>query len=98
MISQKVASVWSTSLAILVACVALLQPGAMAAAPVAVRHTEGLVHGFLVLRTLSGDTLADGDLIQIARGYRVVGWYSTSRMARSTTKPRSFPSVVTSRS
>src|SRR6266566_323622 len=71
MISRKVASVWSTSLAILVACVALFQPGAMAAAPVAVRHTEGLVHGFLVLRTLSGDTLADGVLIQIARGYRV---------------------------
>lgn len=41
------------------------------AAPVAVRHTEGLVHGFLVLRTLAGDTLADGDLIQIASGYRV---------------------------
>ena len=71
MISRKIASVWSTSLAILVACVALLQPGTIAAAPVAVRHTEGLVHGFLVLRTLSGDTLADGDLIQIARGYRV---------------------------
>jgi len=71
MISQKLPSVWSASLAILVACVVLPQPGAMAAAPVAVRHTEGLVHGFLVLRTLSGDTLADGDLIQIARGYRV---------------------------
>src|ERR1700694_5769099 len=62
---------WSTSLRVLVACAALLQPGAMAAAPVAVRHTEGLVHGFLVLRTLSGDTLADGGLIQIAHGYRV---------------------------
>ena len=73
MISRKVASVWSTSLAILVACVALFQTRAMAAAPVAVRHTEGLVHGFLVLRTLSGDTLADGVLIQIARGYRVTG-------------------------
>ena len=71
MISRKVASAWSTSLAILVAGVALLQPGATAAAPVAVRHTEGLVHGFLVLRTLSGDILADGDLIQVARGYRV---------------------------
>jgi len=41
------------------------------AAPVAVRHTEGLVHGFLVLRTLEGSTLADGDLIQVARGDRV---------------------------
>jgi hypothetical protein len=26
-----------------------------------------MVHGFLVLRTLAGDTLADGDLIQVAR-------------------------------
>jgi hypothetical protein len=30
-----------------------------------------LVHGFLVLRTLAGDTLADGDLIQVARGDRI---------------------------
>jgi hypothetical protein len=43
----------------------------MPAAPVTVRHAEGLVHGFLVLRTVAGDTLADGDLIQIARGDRV---------------------------
>jgi hypothetical protein len=41
------------------------------AAQVAVRHTEGVVHGFLVLRTMDGETLADGDLIQIARGDRV---------------------------
>ena len=45
--------------------------GTLSAAPVAVRHTEGLVHGFLVLRTLEGDTLADGDLIQVAHGDRV---------------------------
>jgi|SRR5712692_1072400 hypothetical protein len=63
--------VWSTSLAVLVACTALLKPGEIPAAPVAVRHTEGLVHGFLVLRTLEGSTLADGDLIQVARGDRV---------------------------
>src|SRR5450756_3157134 len=71
MTSRKVERVWSTSLAVLVACAALLQPGAMSAAPVAVRHAEGLVHGFLVLRTQAGDTLADGDLIQVARGDRV---------------------------
>ena len=41
------------------------------AAPVAVRHAEGLVHGFLVLRTVAGETLADGDLIQVARGDQV---------------------------
>jgi hypothetical protein len=39
--------------------------------PVAVRHAEGLVHGFLVLRTLDGTTLADGDFIQTAAGGRV---------------------------
>src|ERR1700680_5109522 len=62
---------WHTSLVVLVACVALIDPGELPAAPVAVRHTEGLVHGFLVLRTLAVDTLADGDLIQVARGDRV---------------------------
>ena len=40
-------------------------------AQVPVRHTEGLVHGFLALRTLEGSTLADGDLIQNASGARV---------------------------
>jgi hypothetical protein len=39
--------------------------------PVAVRYTEGIVHGFLALRTLDGTTIANGDLIQIARGNRV---------------------------
>jgi hypothetical protein len=69
--SRTLKRAWSTSLAVLVACATLLEPGAMSAAPVAVRHAEGLVHGFLVLRTLTGDTLADGDLIQVARGDRV---------------------------
>ena len=39
--------------------------------PVTVRHTEGIVHGFLALRTTEGKPLADGDLIQTARGNRV---------------------------
>jgi hypothetical protein len=39
--------------------------------PVAVKHTEGIVHGFLALRTLEGATIANGDLIQLARGTRV---------------------------
>ena len=56
---------------LLVVCGVLLQPGGLLAAPVVVRHPEGLVHGFLVLRTLEGKTLADGDLIQVARGDRV---------------------------
>ena len=38
---------------------------------IAVRYTEGMVHGFLVLRTMDGKVIANGDLIQLARGNRV---------------------------
>jgi hypothetical protein len=62
---------WCISITVLVAWTALLLPGAMRAEPVAVRHPEGLVHGFLVLRTLDGENIADGDLIQVARRDRV---------------------------
>jgi hypothetical protein len=44
--------------------------------PVPVRFTEGLVHGFLKLSTTDGTPLADGDLLQTARGTRV-----TSRLS-----------------
>ena len=37
------------------------------AAPIAVRHLEGVTHGFLVLRGAGGETLADGDLLQAVR-------------------------------
>ena len=47
----------------------------MSAAPsgqsLPVVHPEGLVHGFLTLKTLDGKALADGDLIQNVRGDRV---------------------------
>jgi len=36
-----------------------------------VRHSEGLTHGFLVLRTLEGRTLADGEITQFAEGHLV---------------------------
>jgi hypothetical protein len=61
----------SSLLAALLACGALLAPGGVWAEPVAVRYAEGVVHGFLVLRTLTGQKLADGDLVQVARGDRV---------------------------
>jgi hypothetical protein len=51
---------------------ALLLPGAaLSQSPVAVRHTEGDVHGFLVLETLQGNTLAAGDVTQVVRGDRI---------------------------
>ena len=41
------------------------------AEPVAVRYTEGVTRGFPILRSPSGDVLAQGDLIQIAYADRV---------------------------
>jgi hypothetical protein len=51
--------------------VLLLLVGLLRADPVKVRHTEGIVRGFLTLRTLEGTPVADGDLVQLARGTRV---------------------------
>ena len=61
----------SSWIAILLACAAVLQPNALLADTIPVRHTEGLMHGFLVLRTLDGKALADGQMTQDARGDRV---------------------------
>lgn len=38
-----------------------------AAAPVTVRYLEGVTHGFLVLRSPSGELLAEGDLLEVVR-------------------------------
>jgi hypothetical protein len=55
----------------LISCVCLLWPCVLVGQTVGVRHAEGLVHGFLILRTLDGTSLANGDLIQTSRGDRV---------------------------
>jgi hypothetical protein len=52
-------------------CAATLWCHVASAEPIAVRYHEGLVHGFLTVRTLDGTLLANGDLIQLARGDRV---------------------------
>src|SRR6478672_2069099 len=49
----------------------LMSVATPSAEPVVVRHVEGLVHGFLSLRSPEGRLLANGDLIQNARGDRV---------------------------
>src|ERR1700687_1149016 len=50
---------------------ALAQSHEQPAAPFTVRHPEGLVHGFLLLRTPEGETIAMGELTQGTRGDRV---------------------------
>jgi hypothetical protein len=61
--------------ALLAVSAVLMWPLALRSEPIQVRHTEGLVHGFLVMRTLDGNAIARGDLTQRASGDRV-----TSRM------------------
>ncbi|MCU1308807.1 MAG: hypothetical protein JWN45_3502 [Acidobacteriaceae bacterium] len=51
---------------------ALLLACALEAEQIPVRHKEGTVHGFLVLRTQEGKQLAAGDLIQVVRGDRLI--------------------------
>ena len=45
--------------------------GSLLGEPIAVRHREGVVRGFLALRSADGALLANGDLIQSSRGDRV---------------------------
>jgi hypothetical protein len=61
----------SSSLAALLTCALLLPSQVLSQSPVAVHYAEGVVHGFLVLRTLDGNALAEGDVTQFARGDRV---------------------------
>lgn len=49
----------------------LVVAGALTAENVPVRHPEGVVRGFLALRSAAGAVIANGDLIQFTRGDRV---------------------------
>ena len=49
---------------------AALCVGAMAE-PIPVKKMEGVVHGFLVLRSLDGEVLAEGDLVQVPERGRI---------------------------
>lgn len=51
--------------------VLLSGPTVARAEQVPVRQAEGLVHGFLTLRTLDGTSIAEGDLIQTSAGNTV---------------------------
>ena len=49
----------------------LLTVGSMRAQPVVVRQPEGSVRGFLVLRSMDGTIIADGDATQVTRGGQI---------------------------
>jgi hypothetical protein len=56
------------TVAALLALVAVTGPLPAAAEPIVVRFTEGISRGFPVLRSQSGERLAQGELVQIPRG------------------------------
>ncbi|HEY3975505.1 MAG TPA: hypothetical protein VGM18_21075 [Candidatus Sulfotelmatobacter sp.] len=59
------------SIAILVICTYILSGASVPASPVAVHYKEGLLHGFLVLSTLDGTPIAQGDLLQVPNGNQI---------------------------
>lgn len=59
--------------AVLLTCAFALSGATVSASPVAVRYKEGLLHGFLVLSTLDGTPIAQGDLIQVSHGNQITG-------------------------
>src|SRR6266853_2271964 len=65
----KLGQFWFRMLAILLAGVFETIP--LTGDEVHVRHREGLMHGFLALRTLDGKRLADGEMTQVPEGDRV---------------------------
>lgn len=61
-----------TTVGSLFALVMIVVGTSAAADPVGVKYTEGVTRGFPVLRSLSGERLAQGELTQIPRGGDVV--------------------------
>ena len=57
--------------ALVILMVAVFATRPLAADPVLVRRSQGTFHGFLVLKTSDGKTIATGDLVQVAHGDRV---------------------------
>jgi len=53
------------------AIILLFLAGSSPPSPVPVRKTEGLLHGFLLLRDMDNNIIASGDLTQVANGARV---------------------------
>jgi hypothetical protein len=62
----------TTTLGTLLALLTIIAVGTAAADPIAVKYTEGVTRGFPVLRSLSGEKLAQGELTQVPRGGDVV--------------------------
>jgi hypothetical protein len=56
----------SSCRAVIIAITALVPPS-VAAAPVAVRFSEGVTHGFLLVRSLEGEIIGQGEMTQVGK-------------------------------
>jgi hypothetical protein len=68
--------VGARSIVIFLICACVLSCASASASPVQVRYKEGSLHGFLVLSTLDGKAIAEGDLTQVPHGNQI-----TSRLS-----------------
>jgi hypothetical protein len=68
---RRLESVRARFVAIVLIFVVILTGGSVSASPVAVRYKEGVLHGFLVLSTLDGTPIAEGDMMQVPHGNRI---------------------------
>ena len=68
---RRLESVRARFVVIVLIFVGILTGGSVSASPVAVRYKEGVLHGFLVLSTLDGTPIAEGDLTQVPHGNRI---------------------------
>src|SRR5436853_444987 len=73
------------TLVVLLASVLMAAAARPSAEPVAVRHMEGLVHGFLTLHAPDGKLIANGDLIQ---NVQHTAFPETLSLVVATPKPR----------
>ena len=69
--TDSIKSIKSRALLGLFLSSALLFAALPLSAQLAVRHSEGIVHGFLILTTLDGHAVAEGEQTQSARGDRI---------------------------
>jgi hypothetical protein len=67
---------------LILGCGMLAQSPRPPAALLTVRHVEGLVYGFLLLRTSEGETIATGELTEAVRGDRVSESYLAPETGR----------------
>jgi hypothetical protein len=63
--------VWLGLAGVLLFCAARAVADTRPPTPVAVRYLEGLVHGFLLMRTMDGNIIAEGDWLQTVRADQV---------------------------